>query len=434
MLVKNNAYATITGSISAGTANPLTITVTSGHGARFSYTGSGNWFMAALVDEGPNKVEIVHCYQHDSGSPDTFLCLRARDGTTARDWSPGDNLIQISDTESSWGDALDQFELKNNIAGGGTANAITGTIICGYQQLLDGMRFRVKAAAANTGATTFAVTFDHGAFGGTTYPQTARAIVKDNNVALVGGEIPGAGYYLDLVYRSATNNFLLLNPTITLSASVVNALVTNASLLRTIYVSLSDSPYTWQKSVNNPSFIEVELLGGGGGGGGVSTANATKAGGGGGAGQLSRKRILNASLGATETVTIGSGGASGSASGGNGGNGGLTSFGSHCSAGGGIGGGGDTTGNGANGGNGGSGGSGDFAMVGSRGGDGSANAIGGQGGGTIYGSGAPGKFDGGDGYSAGVFGTGGGGASGTSTLGRVGGLGGPGLAVIREYK
>lgn len=89
---------------------------------------------------------------------------------------------------------------------------------------------------------------------------------------------------------------------------------------------------------SNLLFAIVEVVGGGAGGGGVSSAvGQTANSGGGGGGGFSRKKILASSLGATETVTIGSGGAGGTGNS-NGTDGGTSSFGTHCSATGGSGG------------------------------------------------------------------------------------------------
>lgn len=88
--------------------------------------------------------------------------------------------------------------------------------------------------------------------------------------------------------------------------------------------------------------VKVTVVGGGGGGGGTNTTTNTSASGGGGGG-AAIKYIEAASLGVTETVTVGAPGTGGSNSGGNGGAGGTSSFGAHCSATGGGGGTGSTT-------------------------------------------------------------------------------------------
>lgn len=92
---------------------------------------------------------------------------------------------------------------------------------------------------------------------------------------------------------------------------------------------------TWTKATLNPKFIRVTVVGGGGGGGGCDASGSvsdSSCGSGGGGGGASIKTIMAASLGATETVTVGSGGTGGNTSGTDGTSGGTSSFGSHCSA------------------------------------------------------------------------------------------------------
>lgn len=114
---------------------------------------------------------------------------------------------------------------------------------------------------------------------------------------------------------------------------------------------------TWTKPDGIKAVI-VEVQGAGGSGAGASgTAN----GGGGGAGGYSKK-FITSGLGATETVTVGIGGAAvGGSTSGNGGS--SSSFGSHCSA---TGGGGGGYG-GSNGGDGGIGSGGNFNLKGNPG-------------------------------------------------------------------
>ena len=66
---------------------------------------------------------------------------------------------------------------------------------------------------------------------------------------------------------------------------------------------------TWTKDAGL-KYVVVEVVGGGGGGQSASSLSAAS-GGGGGAGGYSRKLIPASSLGATETVTVGTGGAGG---------------------------------------------------------------------------------------------------------------------------
>ncbi len=177
-------------------------------------------------------------------------------------------------------------------------------------------------------------------------------------------------------------------------------------LRRTVFASTG----TWTKGANC-NVVDVQGVGGGGG-----SAAAGSGGGGGGGGGYFRKRI--SAPGATESVTIGTGGAVSTA-------GGTTSFGSHASATGGAAG--VTIAGGA----GGAGSGGDVNFTGGGGGGGGSidsSSIFGSGGSSFFGGGAPGDINNSAG-KAGVTGSGGGGSGGTST----GGNGGSGLVYVDEY-
>lgn len=90
---------------------------------------------------------------------------------------------------------------------------------------------------------------------------------------------------------------------------------------------------TWNKPAGCNAVLVVTVGGGGGGADAVSNALEACAGGSGGGGAY-QLHFLTAGLGATETVTVGTGGVAGTA-GGNGGSGTSSSFGAHSLAGGG---------------------------------------------------------------------------------------------------
>jgi hypothetical protein len=96
-------------------------------------------------------------------------------------------------------------------------------------------------------------------------------------------------------------------------------------------VYLADA--SWVKP-SGVKYVLVECIGGGGGsGGGAATgASQASAGGGGGGGGYTRKLVLAAALGASETVTVGAGGSAGAAGNNAGGAGSGSSFGAHCVA------------------------------------------------------------------------------------------------------
>jgi len=189
----------------------------------------------------------------------------------------------------------------------------------------------------------------------------------------------------------------------------------------------------------------IECVGGGGGGGVAGgTSGQTYGGGGGGSGGYSRVMATAAAIGASKTVTIGSGGAGGGQGGAGGSNGDPgtdTSVGSLCIAKGGSGG---TVGNAGGYGYGGAGGvvgTGDITFLGNAGGTGiySQNAlykggITGNGAGSYFGGGTPVAPLSGAGISAvNNSGAGGSGAIADSSASAfIGGNGGSGIVIITE--
>lgn len=204
----------------------------------------------------------------------------------------------------------------------------------------------------------------------------------------------------------------------------------------------------WTKPAGLTGVI-VRVLGAGGGGGGADGGGGggAAAGGGGGGGGYAEKFIPAASLGATETVTVGAGGSAGAASGGGtGGTGGTSSFGAHCSATGGNGSGGDTGPSSSDGrvqttgGTGGSGSGGDINGSGDTGFVGIVFgvvglALSGAGGRGAVMSGRPGWTSGGNiPGQDGSFGSGAaGGSVEGSTTDRAGGTGGDGRVFVYEF-
>lgn len=218
---------------------------------------------------------------------------------------------------------------------------------------------------------------------------------------------------------------------------LANYKLQSGNALATADVQTFTSGGTWTKP-SGATRVYVQAWGAGGSGG---TASGGHGGGGGGGGGYTTGWFAASALGATETVTIGSGGASVSAGDTPGNAGGNSTFGSHLTAYGGAGGlAGSASSDGAGGGGGGSFGAASGATGGAPttlggfgGGDGGA-ASGANGDDSFYGGGGGGSGAastgqaGGDSYwgaggGGGGVGTGAGGAGGTSIMGGDGGAG-----------
>lgn len=81
----NNGHSTLAASLAS---NATSITVASGHGARFPSLSSGEYFYATLIDSS-NNLEIVKVTARSS---DVLTATRAQEGTTARAYAIGDRI------------------------------------------------------------------------------------------------------------------------------------------------------------------------------------------------------------------------------------------------------------------------------------------------------------------------------------------------------
>ena len=218
--------------------------------------------------------------------------------------------IQASASASTPTYAEVQNQTYVAFASGGTAPAFTLTPSPALTALADGQELEVAFGAdGTTGSNTLNVS----ALG-------AKALKQyDSSGSLVSGVVKN-GFIARVRYNGTY--WIILNP-------LPSATATAGRLLGVSYYAAGTSAYV--KGTNNPTFIVVEGCGAGGSGiGGASTP-------GGYSGGYFRKKILASALAASETVTVGAGGAAVKNTNGNAG--GTTSFGSHVSATGGSGGG-----------------------------------------------------------------------------------------------
>lgn len=103
-LFVNNAYSTLSADITSGAAS---LTVQSGHGARFPRLQAGDFFLATL-DDGTN-VEIIRVV---AVATDTFTMLRAQEGTTAAAFNQNVTRVELRWTEEgiSYKDRTENYE------------------------------------------------------------------------------------------------------------------------------------------------------------------------------------------------------------------------------------------------------------------------------------------------------------------------------------
>lgn len=334
-------------------------------------------------------------------------------GVTISDDDPVEDLAAASDIQ----DGTPNYCGTNS----GTANALAFTCTPTFTSYTAGIVLRGRITADNSSTVT--VNFNG---------VGAKSVVKRDGTALASGDLQGPDL-LELAYDSTSDVFRALN---------ASSVVTTGRLSAVRTYTAND---TWTKPTG-VDFIIVEALGGGGGGGGadVDAGPGSGCGAGGGAGGYAREKIAAASLGATETVTIGALGAAGAAGNNAGSNGGNTTFGAHVTANGGTGGGSMPAAGSVQrvaGGAGGTASGGDINITGQNGGDCLRNAntfqLGGRGADSIiYGTGGAEIWGvssltgrAGTGYGSG----GGGAAADDGGVDSAGGAGTVGIVVVYEY-
>lgn len=146
-----------------------------------------------------------------------------------------------------------------------------------------------------------------------------RVVVTQNNGKIDSYFISTSTLYTNTNFSAATTTFSG-NVTLTGVASSTIGIASTTAFT---------SSFTWAKPANL-KYLVIEVVGGGGSGGGGSGGTSNNGGGGCGGG-YAKEVLFPQEVGATETVTVGAGGA-GSTSFGGGNQGGTSSFGSYLSA------------------------------------------------------------------------------------------------------
>lgn len=280
-----------------------------------------------------------------------------------------------------------------------SAQSITASTFGAASIYFNGVQFRSvmsTASAANiyfhNSSINFSALTGHVNAIAVTLTNGGAGLVASYNSVIAGGTSSAIsigtgcnGYlYETSIFSNNTNaitgtgTLLSANLSFSGSSSTINSTLTQllsiSSNVQKVNVQTFVASGTYTPSVGL-KYCTIEVVGGGGAGGGANITSSTQgaAGSGGGGGGYARKTISSATVGVSQTVTIGAGGTIGAA--GAGGNtGGTTSVGAIVSASGGLGGlagtvSGATTFAFRAGGAGGAGSSGDFNITGSSGGN-----------------------------------------------------------------
>lgn len=146
----NNAYSTLAGSINSAVTS---LSVQTGHGARFPSLSGSDYFYATLTDTS-NNIEIVKV---TARATDAFTIVRAQDNTTAKSYSSGDR-VELRVTAALMTDlAAERLALAGNqvVTAGFRVTAYSGGTVSGSTYTPDAYNHNYQYYT-NNGAHTLA--------------------------------------------------------------------------------------------------------------------------------------------------------------------------------------------------------------------------------------------------------------------------------------
>ena len=202
-LYANNAKTTLAAGI---TSTQTTLTVAVGTGSLFPNPTTGQAFKVTLTSATSSSVyEICLC---TSRSGDVLTVVRGQEGTSATPFITND-IVGNYDTAGVMADLLQSEQLQSQYyqyaVASGTANALSATVPSNLTAIPDGMYLTIISGYANTGTTSLNLTLGSTILG-------SKPIVKGNNVALASGDIPSAGYPLQLNWSNSFSAYIMSNP------------------------------------------------------------------------------------------------------------------------------------------------------------------------------------------------------------------------------
>ena len=314
----NNASTTLASSISAVAT---TITVASSGGSLFPTLGAGDYFYATLVDSS-NNIEIVKV---TGRTGDVMTVVRGQEGTSANAYVGGDKF-ELRPTAAGFAAAAEGENIVDlPISQGGTGAGNEGDARANLDVVQDPGANGIMARTTANGSTARTITAGN-----------AGISVDDGNGVAGNPVIYNDGVWSltagDGITVSAPDGDITIDNDGVLSFNGQTGDITFTADPPSVEVFTASG--TWTKNTGLKAVIVEVIAGGGGGSTRGTSGKTTYAGAGGGGGGYSRKLILAAALGSTETVTVGTGGTASKTGTTNtdGGSGGTSSFGSHVTA------------------------------------------------------------------------------------------------------
>ena len=314
----NNASTTLASSISAVAT---TITVASSGGSLFPTLGAGDYFYATLVDSS-NNIEIIKVTARVG---DVMTAVRGQEGTSANAYVGGDKF-ELRPTAAGFAAAAEGENIVDlPVSQGGTGASNEGDARANLDVVQDPAANGIMVRTAANVSTARTITAGN-----------AGISVDDGNGVAGNPVIYNDGVWSvtagDGITVSAPDGDITIDNAGVLSFNGATGDITFTADPPSLEVFTSSG--TWTKNAGLKAVIVEVIAGGGGGSTRGVVGKVTYAGAGGGGGGYSRKLILAASLGATETVTVGAGGTASKTGTTNtdGGTGGTSSFGSHVTA------------------------------------------------------------------------------------------------------
>jgi hypothetical protein len=210
LLFVNDASTTLQSGL---TTVATSCTVAAGTGSLFPSPTAGQAFYLTFLDAATQQIkEIVLC---TSRTGDVLQIQRSQQGTLALTWNAGDLVVQLV-TAGDMANNLQPDELQSagyTVCNGSGTNSITATLASGLTALPPVLQFTVIAAAANTGNVTLTLTL------GLT-PQAAAPVLKFGGSQLNPGDIPEAGFPVELTWVHALGCYVMTNPATSSAGSI----------------------------------------------------------------------------------------------------------------------------------------------------------------------------------------------------------------------